>query len=190
MAFECSCHQSSFRVCCLSLFLSRQVNLGHMYVQGIGVPQNFSEALKWYTAASKQQPDETRELVEFAQQCVAAGSKQQGSLVVSLRLALVNVAHVLWPCCGLHQHAVAPMSNPLLFHVCMVSGGAGNDLSMIDNLTVSSGGEAVATPQPIMPLSVIGGGDRVAAAKAVEVQEIRPEQLSIRPVGPEEIKEK
>ena len=33
---------------------SAQFNLKHMYVNGIGVPQNYQSAIKWFSKAAEQ----------------------------------------------------------------------------------------------------------------------------------------
>ena len=48
-----------------------QVNLGHMYAQGLTVPANMSTALQWYKRAQAQYPDEVTELVAYAEAVLA-----------------------------------------------------------------------------------------------------------------------
>ena len=48
--------------------LDTQVNLGNMYVQGLGVPQDLDQAMAWYKKAAEQYPDHVSELIAHLQQ--------------------------------------------------------------------------------------------------------------------------
>ncbi len=61
-----------------------QVNLGNMYVQGLGVPRSLHTAMGWYKKAAEQYPEHVAELIQHLQERIDAGDSAMDGGQVSM----------------------------------------------------------------------------------------------------------